>query len=585
MSALKKRVSRHTGVRRLSALAALLPALVSGFGAPAEARTVSNLLNLEARTSSNVEASRRAPLAFAALLPKLQGSDKSVRVAQLIEQGVSALERGDAASARESFEQAVKIEPTSETAHTFLGVIADRADNLREAERHFAAAAIAAPFSPAARNNHGAVLMRLGQFEKAAGQFEASLKIDKNQPSALVNLAQIRFQSGTPEALRTARELFERAHAIAPDAEIARALVIIALRQNERDSAARYFRDYSARLTRSASTITAPIARAELGAALLESGLAGEAAEEVQAALAAEPSRVEYLLLLARAHLARRDIPSAGRTLEGALARGLESAAIYAALAEVYELSGHIENAIPAMRLAIERDPKSEAYRFRYGMLLTDTKAPAAAVIRLQEALKEFPRSSRLWFALGVAQTALNKIGEAAEAFNRAQQLDPKFAPAFAYLGMTHDQQGRYQEAVAHYERALALDARLFAAHYLAAEALLKQTPADEERAERHLSAAVALDQKFAPARVSLAKLLLRRNRFEEAVAQLRSAVELDPNLAEAHYHLGRALTRLKRTGEAQVALDAFKRLSEQRREQSHTEPREIMRRLANVRF
>jgi superkiller protein 3 len=305
----------------------------------------------------------------------------------------------------------------------------------------------------------------------------------------------------------------------------------------------------------------------------------------LNAALAAEPSNTEYVLLLARAYLLRKDIPAAGRTLEGALARGVESAPIYAALAEVYELSGHVENAIPAMRLAIERDPKSEAYRFRYGMLLTDTKAPAAAVIRLQESLKEFPRSSRLWFALGVAQAALNKIEEAAQAFTRAHELDPKFAPAFAYLGMTYDQQGRYAEAVALYERALSIDERLFAAHYLAAEALLKQTPSDEASAERHLSAAVALDSSFAPARVALAKILLRRERLEEAVAQLKSAVALDPNFAEAHYHLGRALTRLKRMPEAQASLETFKRLSEARREQSRTEPREIMRRLANVRF
>jgi Tfp pilus assembly protein PilF len=121
-------------------------------------------------------------------------------------------------------------------------------------------------------------------------------------------------------------------------------------------------------------------------------------------------------VLLARAYLARRDIPAAGRTLEGAVARGLDVAVIYAELADVYEAFGRPENSIPAMRLAIARDPKSEAYRFRYAMLLTDTKAPAAAVIRLQEALQEFPRSSRLWFALGVAESAQNKTDEAARA-------------------------------------------------------------------------------------------------------------------------------------------------------------------------
>ncbi|MCA1573415.1 MAG: tetratricopeptide repeat protein [Acidobacteria bacterium] len=466
-----------------------------------------------------------------------------------------------------------------------LAVIADRANDLTEAERHFAAAAKSAPSSSAALNNYGAVLMRMGQFEKASAQFQASLKINKNQPSALVNLAQIRFAGGTPESLVSARELFERAHELAADSEIARALVVVALRQNDRVAAARYFRDYAKGLQGSASNINSPAARAELGAALLEAGLTRESVEELSAAHSAELSKTEYVLLLARAYMASQDVSSAGRALERAVARGVESAAVYAALAEVYERSGRVENAIPAMRLAIERDPKNEAYRFRYGMLLTDTKAPAAAVIRLEESLKDFPNSSRLWFALGVGQTALNKTEEAAAAFRRSQELDPKFAPAFAYLGMTHDQQGRYADAVALYERALAIDERLFAAHYLAAEALVKQFPADEVRAEKHLSSAVALDPSFAPARVSLGKLLMRSGRFEEAVSQLKGAIDLDPNIAEAHYHLGRALTRLKRTAEAQTTLATFKRLNEERREQSRNEPREIMRRLANVRF
>jgi tetratricopeptide (TPR) repeat protein len=192
---------------------------------------------------------------------------------------------------------------------------------------------------------------------------------------------------------------------------------------------------------------------------------------------------------------------------------------------------------------------------------------------------------SRLWFALGVAHSALDKIDEAAKAFERARTLDPKFAPALAYLGMTYDQQGRYAEAVALYEQSLALDNRLAAAHYLAAEALLKQSAADTARAEAHLTQAVRLDSSFAPAHFSLAKLYLRTERVAEAVRELQSSVTLDPNMTEAHYQLGRALMRLNRTAEARVALDTFKRLSEEKREQARNEPREIMRRLANVRF
>lgn len=507
------------------------------------------------------------------------------RAEQLIAEGVAALERNDPKSAQVSFQRALSLEPKNVTAHTYLGVLADQAGDLREAERHFAIAAINDPLSPAARNNHGAVLMRLGRFEQAAKQFEVSLRLDPKQPSALVNLAQICFASGTPESLHTARELFARAQAIAPDAEIARSLVVIALRQHDRAEASASYAQYAALIGTSASAVTANASRAELGAALLNAHLAQEAATELQAVVNANPTDEAAIIQLARAYQELKDIHAAGRTLESAIARGVETAPVYAALVEIYVASGHVENAIPAMRLAIQSDPQNENYRFRYAMLLTDTKAPAAAVIRLEEALKTFPRSAKLWFALGVAQAALDKNDEAAKGFTRAIEIDPKFAPAYAYLGMVHDQQGQYADALALYERALAIDDKLAGAHYLAAEALVKQATTNSTRAETHLKRAIALDPLFNEPRLSLALLYLRADRLNEAAAQLETLIASNPRVAQAHYHLGRIYARLKRPTEAQSELALFKKLSEDQKEQSRTAQKEIARRLANVIF
>ena len=514
-----------------------------------------------------------------------QSKDNKERAASLVAEGVAALEREDVSAAQALFRRALQADPNNELAHTYLGVIADRGGDMTEAERQFAAAAIASPTSPAARNNHGVILLRLGRAEQAAKQFEVSLRLDPKQPSALVNLAQIRFASGTPEGLSAARDLFERARSIAPDAEIARALVVIALRQDDRAAAATYYQDYLSRIESGRVEVTGAAPRAELGTALLAAGLSKEAATELSAVVASDPTNVDAILLLARSFLALNDVRSAGRTLESAVARGVEAAPIYAALANVYQVSGHIENAIPAMRLAIERDPKNEAYRFRYGMLLTDTKAPEAAVIRLTEALREFPRSSKLWFALGVAHFKNRKHDEAAVAFTHAIEFDPKFAPALAYLGITYDETARYSEAVAFYKRALAADDKLAAAHYLLADALLRQPEGDMKSAETHLTRAIALEASFAPARLALARLYMRTERFSEAVAHLEVAAAAEPDLAEAQYQLSRAYLRLKRKEDAQKALEAFKRLSEGQEKQALTERQELVRRLANVNF
>src|ERR1044072_3740221 len=173
-------------------------------------------------------------------------------------------------------QQTSKRVDESVDAHTNLGMIAAQANDLKEAERQFAAAASLAPSDPSTRNNYGAILMRLGRTAQARSEFEASLKLNRNQPSALTNLAQIYFDGGHADDLQNDRSLLERAAKITSDPEISRALVIT-------------------------------------------------------------------VLALARSQMLDHDLRAAGRTLESALANGLDDARIYAALAEVYEADGRYE--------------------------------------------------------------------------------------------------------------------------------------------------------------------------------------------------------------------------------------------------
>jgi Tfp pilus assembly protein PilF len=502
---------------------------------------------------------------------------------QIVDDGLAAFDRGDTTAARAAFEKALTLKSDEVTAHTYLGIIADRAGDLKEAERHFAAAVKADPNRASVRNNYGAILMRTGRAALAAVEFEKSLKLDPDQPNALANLAQIRFAT---DDLHASAELFKRAFTIKPDAEIARALTVIALRLKDNPSASTYYEKYSTALAAESGTPAhVPAARAELGAGLFEAGLMKEAEAELSAAISLNPADTDSVVRLARVYLAQKNLPAAGRTLEAAVARGNDSAAVYALLAEVYEQSGHVENAIPAMRLAIQRDPQSERNRFAYAVLLTNTNAPAAAVIRVEESLKDFPSSSRLWFALGFANFKLDKNEEAERALRKAIELDPKFAPAFAYLGLIRARTGAYGEAISLYESALKADAKLAVVHHLIADAMLKQMNADARVIETHLKQAVAMDPEFMPARLSLGKLFMRSQRWAEAAAQFEQVIKLDPNVPDGYYQLGLAYGRLKRSAEAQSAMASFKRLNDEQKKHDDEELRAVVKKLSNVRF
>jgi tetratricopeptide (TPR) repeat protein len=513
-----------------------------------------------------------------------QTSATAGEVARLIAEGAAALERNDSDSAAKLFQQALSLDPKSAAAHTYLGVIADRSSKLAEAQRHFEAATNIEPFSASARNNLGAILLKRGFKDQAAAQFEASLRINKSQPSALVNLAQIRFANQTPADLKAARELFAQAQALAPDAEIARALVVVALRLSDRDMAAKYFTEYST-LQPGTPLASDATARSELGAALLEAGMLKEAEIELSATLKLAPMDQSSVLRLARVYIAAKDLPAAGRTLEGAVARGMDAAPVYSLLATVYEQSGHIENAIPAMRLAIAREPQSETYRFQYGMLLTNAMAPKAAVIRLTEAIELYPSSPRLWLGLGIAHFKAGNNAEAVKAFTQAIKLDPNYAPAYAYLGMANVEVGDYKQAIECYEQALKVNDKLGVVNYLLGEVLQNAGESNSPRVETNLKRAVELEPSFAAGRLALGKFYLRTGRLAEAQSELEQVVKLNPELTGAYYQLGLVYTRLKRTTEAKATMATFKRLNESRRTQEREDVREIVRRLADVVF
>lgn len=517
--------------------------------------------------------------AVSAQSPRVPAKNQTV---ERLKQISIAFESGDFLTAKKNLRQIIAAEPNNVTAHTLAGMIADRENDLNEAEKHFAIAARLQPNAPETRNNYGVILMRLNRTREAAKEFEASLKANPNQPSAQTNLAQIYFNEGSPTALQSARNLFEKVFAIAPDVEIARALVVIALRLKEKERAAKDFVSY-ANLAENKSLPAA--ARSELGTALLESGLFSEARLEFETAAKIEPDNIDVLVLLSRCYLEQKDIKSAGRTLESVVARGINNPKIYAALAEVYQVGGYFENAIPAMRLAIEADKTNEAYRYRYGMLLIDSKTPAAAVVRLKEAVNDFPRSAYLWLGLGVAQFYDSKFTDSQISLEKALSFNPKLVPALAYLAAIKISGGQSAAAVQYYERALVLDEKSAILHYLLADALLNDAGADTTKIEKHLRRAIELDVRIAAAHLALGRLYVRQKLYAEAAAAFEKTVALEPNRAEAFYQLGQIYGRLKRTEESREALAKFKELSELEKTQTKTEYSELVRRLANVKF
>lgn len=125
-----------------------------------------------------------------------------------------------------------------------------------------------------------------------------------------------------------------------------------------------------------------------------------------------------------------------------------------------------------------------------------------------------------------------------------------RVAVGFEYLRL-----GRPNDARRHISKALEHDPRSAEAHN--AMALLYQYEGDLKRAEEHFRRSLRYDKQYSLARNNYGALLMRQERYRDALAQFDQAAS-DPsydNRAIAFENKGRALVALNRTDEA---LEAF---------------------------
>ncbi len=177
--------------------------------------------------------------------------------------------------------------------------------------------------------------------------------------------------------------------------------------------------------------------------------------------------------------------------------------------------NGKADEAIGAFRSAIEIDPAFAPAYYNLGISLRGRGELDGAVAAYRKAIEHAPRFPGSYNNLGnVLSDDLAKYGEAIECYLKVIELDPKMVNAHANLGLAREKQGRLPEAIAAYEKALAIDPR------------------------------------FAPAIGSLARLLATcsEETFHDprrALTLAQQAINLDPTNPDYHRTLGFAYYRI----------------------------------------
>jgi tetratricopeptide (TPR) repeat protein len=150
---------------------------------------------------------------------------------------------------------------------------------------------------------------------------------------------------------------------------------------------------------------------------------------------------------------------------------------------------------------------------------------------------------------LGTVLQGEKRLDEAMAHYQRAIALRDDYAPAYSNMATALRAQGHLDEAVAAYERALALQPDFPDAHYNLANALVDR--GRTAQAIEHFRIALRSIPGSVETHTNLAGALAAGGKPDEAVKELRLALELDPNAVQAGHNLGNLLAAMDKTDEA----------------------------------
>jgi tetratricopeptide (TPR) repeat protein len=174
--------------------------------------------------------------------------------------------------------------------------------------------------------------------------------------------------------------------------------------------------------------------------------------------------------------------------------------------------------------------------------------APAAAVAvpastkgndkATSAAEKKAAEETKAAFAAGLAAMKSNNFEEAVKQLQLAAEKDPNQPNIYANLGFALTQLKKYDEALAVYNKALALKPDDAATHSLISLALAGAGKIEE--ATQEVQQVAKLDPSIAgQAYYNLGIILTNRGKSKEAVESFKKAIEIDPKNAPSYYQLG----------------------------------------------
>ncbi|MGB9179967.1 MAG: tetratricopeptide repeat protein [Pyrinomonadaceae bacterium] len=388
-----------------------------------------------------------------------------------------------------------------------------------EAEQQLNSILKLAPNEAAALNLLGTIRAKQGKLDEAETLFTRAVRADNQLTGAHMNLAYLYLLKGVPE--KTALELREALRLDPDNADAAYKLAWVLFSQGRYDECIALIEK-----TKQSHALSVPLL-VVLGDAYLKKGDVNRAGESYLLVINEQSGNADALMGLARVAQAKGDAKNASLYLNRAKDSIADSPDLLYKFALAALNSNLTDDAMPAIKRAIELRPETPSYYFVLGTLWLRAAKPdlQEAEQAFRKFLKYQPDNAQGQMSLGYVLLKQKRYAEARELLERSAQKETRTPDTFYYLGLIAQEQSEDERAVELFEKAIQLQPAHAYAHIALGSAYLKLK--NYTRAQQELETGVKLSPDDSKAHYNLALLYARQKDRQRAQEEMRIVEKL----------------------------------------------------------
>lgn len=372
------------------------------------------------------------------------------RASALIQEGLNHLILEQNKKAEELFIQAKSIDPYSEQAYNFLGLIYMQDDLVDKAEDMLKKAIAIEPMYPEALRNLGKLYLRQDKFEQAATFLRRTLTFDENQPYTWYLLGMSQYFAGhTVDAIKS----YENAFSMEPNLPV-EAHYNLGVAYHETSRYLDAVRSYEEVIRQDPVHINA---LNNLGLVYSLLGEKDRAVDLFNQVLSIDEGNVKARINLGNVFLSTKDLAEAENIYRSAISLDQSDISPRLNLGVVFYEKGDFEKAREEWERLLKENPGNVRVLSVLGSAFLERREFDLAIEVFKRMIKLMPDNGSIANTLGYLLADQNKeIPYAIDLIEQAIKLDKvNRATYYDSLAWAHYRKGNYQKALSIQDRAL----------------------------------------------------------------------------------------------------------------------------------